>query len=98
MSKFGNEEKANICFDCRRACGGCSWSSYDPKTGEIRFQPVSGWVAVRTVILNSNRNGKVYLKTWHVTACPLFEPDPPRESNPAGLTEEQLRRVMRGWS
>ena len=49
-----------LCFDCRNATGGCSWSA--------RLEPVPGWDAVTTMISSS-------LPSYHVRACPLFEPD-----------------------
>lgn len=68
--------KTNICFDCRRACGGCSWSELDPDTGKPRFQPVPGWTA-KPVRLNIGTTtcGRVMVDTYHITACPLFSDD-----------------------
>ena len=80
----------NICFDCKRACGGCSWSENDPVTGKIRFEPVPGWTAERVPI---NLSWGIDF-TYHITACPLFEPDEPRKrraSDKLELTAEQSR-------
>lgn len=66
---------ANICFDCDRACGGCSWSEVDLETKRTRFEPVPGWTA-KKVLLHGDQ-------TYHITACPLFKPDP------LGRTEQQ---------
>lgn len=67
---------ANICIDCQRACGGCSWSEINPETGKPRFQPVEGWTAEEVLLLvgSSGRN-KVISQTYKITACPLFVPD-----------------------
>lgn len=69
--------KTNICFDCKKACGGCSWSELDPVTGKPRFEPVPGWTAKPARLLYWVDNGtrKRYDDTYEITACPLFEPD-----------------------
>jgi hypothetical protein len=69
--------KTNICFDCDRACGGCSWSR--------NFEPVPGWTAQKVSLNmgNSARRKQRYTITYSITACPLFTPDP------LGRTEEQ---------
>lgn len=62
---------ANICFDCERACGGCSWTEVDPETGKLRWEPVPGWTAEPTVLkIGSNQTGLRYQETYHITACP----------------------------
>ena len=53
----------NICFDCQKACGDCSWSD--------NFEPVPGWTAEKC---HYHGVGK-YKDTYHITACPEFEPD-----------------------
>ena len=40
--RSNTENRANICFDCKKACGGCSWSK--------NFTPVKGWLANKTKI------------------------------------------------
>lgn len=81
----------NICFDCKKACGQCSWSAADPLTGELLFQPVPGWTAEKI-----EQNGKYRCKysgpTWHITACPLFEPDDKRK----GLTDGEKKAWLAG--
>ena len=53
-----------LCWDCQKACGGCSWSS--------KLQPVDGWTAKKT----KNELGHAgYL----VLKCPEFVPDEKRE-------------------
>lgn len=61
---------SNICFDCKKAYGGCSWTELD-KNGRVRFEPVPGWTAKEITIRFDKRKEK----TWHITKCPLFEPD-----------------------
>lgn len=42
IEKYFVCEHVNICFDCQRAVGGCSWSELDPKTNKPRFEFVDG--------------------------------------------------------
>ena len=67
--------KTNICFDCARACGGCSWSAVDPETGKVRFEPVPGWTATPISINSRDRRGVHQTQSYHITACPLFVDD-----------------------
>lgn len=66
---------ANICFDCEKACGGCSWSEVDPETKKVRFQPVPGW--------KTQKRYRKYNRKWivvdQVIECPLFEKTPDRK-------------------
>ena len=62
---------ANICFDCKNAVPddrghGCPWSR--------KFEPVEGWTA--EIIKLNIGNGR-YEDNYHITACPLFDPDSP---------------------
>lgn len=72
---FVPENHANICFDCQLALGGCSWSEIDAITGEIRYQPVPGWEAKKSLINIGQRRYPAYTASWHITACPLFLAD-----------------------
>ena len=83
--------KANICFDCQKACGGCSWST--------DFTPVPGWTAQKVTQRASNSKGKaLWNETYHITVCPEFVKDEPRESIAYGeLSEEQMRRLLLIW-
>lgn len=79
---------ANICFDCDRACGGCSWSALDPVTGKPQFKPVPGWTAT-PVVLNESHNGYEYkYATYQITACPQFKPTPERNVPPDYISAE----------
>lgn len=60
-------ELSTICWKCKRAVLGCSWSK--------SYIPVSGWIAVKTKIA-ANKNGvKKYQESYKVIECPLFEAD-----------------------
>lgn len=74
------QTKANICFECQKACGGCSWSAVDPVTHKLRFEPVPGWTAKKVLMKSwSWKTRCEYVETYHITACPEFEPDKPRK-------------------
>lgn len=90
---FKGKGNANICFDCKKACGGCSWSELDSKTLRPRFEPVPGWDAAKTFFKNGNQK----IETYHIRACPLFERDDREESNNCELGLNELRWLMRRW-
>lgn len=89
--------KPNICFDCKRACGGCSWTELNPDTLRPKFEPVAGWEAKETVI-NMGGNHHLKVTSYHITSCPLFEKDEDRaEGCRIGLSVETLRMFMKLW-
>ena len=49
-----------LCWDCKRATGGCSWSA--------RLKPVKGWTAKET-------KKDSPFSSYIVEDCPLFERD-----------------------
>lgn len=53
-----------LCWDCSKACAGCSWSQ--------EFIPVEGWDATPTKLYTKNT---ALADTYIVNACPLFERD-----------------------
>ena len=55
-----------VCWDCRKACGGCSWSNHWDHT------PVPGWTAVETKV---RMNNDVYAQSYIVLECPEFDRD-----------------------
>ena len=64
---------ANICIDCKRALGGCSWSEIDIDTKKVRFEPIPGWTAKKSSIGNQQvGKHKRRIETYHITACPQF--------------------------
>lgn len=85
----------NICFDCKKACGGCSWSAVDPITGKVKFEPAPGWTAEKVMLNSGWSNGKAcFIETYHITACPLFEHDEPRKTNNCELTYMENRDFL----
>ena len=56
--------KQTLCWDCQRAVKECPWSA--------NFEPVPGWDAEPTLLMADYRP----VQSFHVKACPLFEPDP----------------------
>ena len=53
-----NEEKGQICWKCKNACGGCSWSQ--------GFQPVKGWIAEPYYIKEDNQY------SYDIKYCPEY--------------------------
>ena len=95
-----NALTTNICFDCQNACGGCSWTEIDPVTKRPRFEPVPGWTAkpVLLVIGRDKGNKERITKTYHVTKCPQFIPDEPRNGDRRQLTEQQSKEFLENLS
>ena len=88
-------KKDTLCWDCQRACGGCSWSQ--------SFTPVDGWEAQPTKIKCGRRG---FISSYLVTACPLFIPDKAEltVADKAGLTIAEAANIlgvkvdtMRAW-
>lgn len=62
-SNIKNNTKQTLCWDCKKAVKECPWSA--------NFEPVEGWDAEPTLVMADYRP----LPSFHVKACPLFEPD-----------------------
>lgn len=60
-------ELSTICWDCKRAVLGCSWSK--------SYTPVPGWNAIKTQIAAYDKDRKIYYESYKVLECPLFEAD-----------------------
>ena len=58
--KTKSQRKATLCWDCKNACGGCSWSR--------SFVPVKGWDAKETSLKSAEGD----IKSYFVTMCPEF--------------------------
>jgi len=94
-----SDSGANICFFCRRACGGCSWSAFDPAAGRPRFQPVPGWTAEPVKLSGPEAGRTRYADTWHITACPLFALDRPgKPGRPRKVEKASARKQTSGAS
>ena len=61
--------KQTLCWWCKNAVGRCSWSEVDEsqKNRPIKYEPVSGWVAVKTERGDYN--------SYVVLSCPEFVQD-----------------------
>lgn len=94
MGKKGWSPQNNICWDCKKACGKCSWTAANPLTGELLWKPVPGWTAEEVEQLRGGY--RTSWKTYHITACPLFEPDEKRKTNPAALTVDEEKAWLDG--
>ena len=75
----------SICWDCGKACGGCSWSDHN------EHRPVSGWTAERTSI-KGDKGARV--ESFLVIECPEFEQD--RRSGKNGHELRGLRKDTGG--
>lgn len=53
----------SLCWSCKNACGGCSWSS--------SFVPVKNWKAKPTKVKCTGG----YVDSFHVIKCPEFDRD-----------------------
>jgi hypothetical protein len=60
----GYQGARSICWDCERACTGCSWSQ--------EFIPVKGWKAIPTKMKQRDNQ---YVGTYIVCECPQFKRD-----------------------
>lgn len=61
------EGKVQLCWNCAKATGFCSWSR--------EFRPVNGWVAKDVRLKMTLPTGTKYIKTFHILFCPEFEYD-----------------------
>ena len=93
MSQNNNVPSGTLCWDCERACGGCSWTEWDRDTDQIRYEPVPGWTAIPTVLPSNNTFSQDHPsnRSYKVIACPLYVKTLPRESSALELTEAQDR-------
>ena len=66
--------QTNICMECAKACGGCSWTAVAADGKTLLWQPVEGWTATPVKINVRAEGGKVReIDSYHITACPEFE-------------------------
>lgn len=83
--------RSTKCWDCEKACGGCSWSR--------SFEPVPGWTAQKTEVksatCNSGKMCSYLMPSYHVIDCPQFVRTPDRKTDNTELTDEQFRRMNR---
>lgn len=60
-------DRANICWDCGRACGNCPWSEWDVEEKKQAFRPVPGWQ-----VEEYYEGGRL---RQQIVSCPLFVED-----------------------
>ena len=78
MRKGSKKQDDTLCWDCKRACGGCPWSMSGTYRGVTRKPaPVDGWKARETAVrmVNGVHNNERSVVSYIVKACPLFVPD-----------------------
>lgn len=76
----------NICWDCKKAVGRCSWSR--------DFTPVEGWDAENVPYQPWETQSVKYRDTYIIRGCPEFERDEPREISNLMLTHEENVEFM----
>ena len=59
-------KRQTLCWQCAKACGGCSWS-------RLAHKPVDGWTAERRDIYIQNKPDP--LESYIVESCPEFVSD-----------------------
>lgn len=90
MADYRTVKATNICFDCERACGGCSWSSIDPVGGGVNFQLPEGCKAEP---VRDMRNPDEII-TYHIMECPLFVQTPSRPNTCSILNDDQNEKFL----
>ena len=85
--KDGAGKQEALCWQCRRATGGCEWSAF--------LQPVPGWQAERT-FPPGKAGGAVQLAPGiRVAACPKFERT---EGSGGKAADDGKNRHRQHWS
>lgn len=84
MKNYSN--RANICIDCKKACGGCPWSE--------KFEPVPGWEAQKVSL---NVGDRRFIETYSITACPLFDKDEKQTGTCGEMSDADFRSMMAIW-
>lgn len=98
VAHIPSTNKANICIDCKKAAGRCSWSAVDPETNKLLFKPVPGWTATKVLRQKNNPGDKdKTFETYRITACPLFEREEKRHSKDSWVTDEQFALILARW-
>lgn len=67
MKKFKKSD--SICWNCKRNCGGCSWSR--------DFKPVTDWTATKKTyrVISNKRYPPIIYDSYTVTNCPYYIQD-----------------------
>ena len=67
MNRSKYSHNGTICWNCKNACGGCSWSR--------EFKPVEGWTATpRTLYQRKSKDNEMTeVIAFSVAECPKFE-------------------------
>ena len=84
----GQNTAQNICWDCQKAAGACSWSK--------NLTPVEGWEAEEVPYMMYHGSGYTVASTYHITKCPEFVRDEPRVNIGLTLTKEENAEFIKG--
>ena len=75
------EPSGQLCWTCKKACGLCPWTEYDPVKKKVRFEPIPGWEATAIHRPSGHgTHGTEYMDTYSIKKCPLYEKENPRDS------------------
>lgn len=74
ITNANQRSNSNICFTCANAYGGCEWTAVDRETDKIRFEPVPGWTAEKTLLNMSNYKQRRIVESYHIIDCPKHTP------------------------
>lgn len=89
MRKRKKQSKSTLCWQCAKACGGCSWSSRAHK-------PVTGWTAERRDLYI--QNSSVPVESYVVHDCPEYVPDGREHNAPkqdvSPLPESMVKEII----
>lgn len=62
MRKRRHKEDGQLCWRCKKACGGCSWSNC--------LKPVKDWIADPIIIKGKDGGGDI--QSYKIHKCPEF--------------------------
>ena len=66
------DDSGQICWNCKKACGRCSWSHH--------LEPIHGWIATPVHRRSANGKGRqIMMDTFAIKCCPEFEQKEKRE-------------------
>lgn len=67
MNRSKYSHNGTICWNCKNACGGCSWSK--------EFKPVEGWDATYSPVMYARGYDykREFKESYVVHECPEFE-------------------------
>lgn len=88
MNTFRKENKTvmanTLCAKCSNACGRCAWSAL--------MIPVAGWTAKKTKINAQHNREPLFVETYRVIECPLFQAD--KEQHTETIRTDKVKTLI----